>query len=138
MNVLTRTATCVCGQRQLHLVCHKKLGHVSYNTSDLLVHKHKISLLLVMPVNRNINIVCFWMYAVGSRDFSYTTADHKYMLSGHSYLDFGAIKKVSRRSNMCLSQKNGVSWLKEHGSEIRLRLNEHQLVISSPLKMFMH
>lgn len=52
--------------------------------------------------NRNINMVCFWMYVVGSGDFSYTTVDHKFMLSGHSYLpndrDFGTIEKASRRT----------------------------------------
>lgn len=52
--------------------------------------------------NRNINIVCFWMYVVSCGDFSYTTVDHKFMLSGHSYLpndrDFGTIEKASRRT----------------------------------------
>ena len=84
MTVLTGRATCICGQRQLHLVGHKKLGHVSYNTSRLLV------LIAFSDAcggqNRNINIVCFWMYVVGSSDFSYATVDHKFMLSGHSYL----------------------------------------------------
>ena len=52
--------------------------------------------------NRNINIVCFWMYVVGSSDFSYATVDHKFMLSGHSYLpndrDFETIEKASRHT----------------------------------------
>ena len=52
--------------------------------------------------NRNINMVCFWMYVVSSNNFSYTTVDHKFMLSGHSYLpndrDFGSIEKASRRT----------------------------------------
>ena len=52
--------------------------------------------------NRNINRVCFWMYVVSSNNFSYTTVDHKFMLSGHSYLpndrDFGSIEKASRRT----------------------------------------
>lgn len=52
--------------------------------------------------NRNINIVCFWMYVVSCNDFSYTQVDHKFMLSGHSYLpndrDFGSIEKANRRT----------------------------------------
>ena len=36
--------------------------------------------------NRNINIACLWMYIVSSPDFSYKIVDHKFMLSGHSFL----------------------------------------------------
>ena len=52
--------------------------------------------------NRNINMACFCLYIVCNPDFSYTVVDHKFMLSGHSYLpndrDFGAIEKASRRA----------------------------------------
>ncbi len=52
--------------------------------------------------NRNINVVCLWMYIVNSPEFSYTTIDHKFMVSGHSYLpndrDFGSIEKANRRT----------------------------------------
>lgn len=51
--------------------------------------------------NRNINMVCFWMYVVASSEFSYTVVDHKFMLSGHSYLpndrDFGRIEAARRQ-----------------------------------------
>ena len=51
--------------------------------------------------NRNINMVCFWMYVVASSEFPYTVVDHKFMLSGHSYLpndrDFGGIETARRR-----------------------------------------
>ena len=52
--------------------------------------------------NRNINITCFWMYVVSSNDFAYTVVDHKFMISGHSYLpndrDFGSIENANRRT----------------------------------------
>ena len=52
--------------------------------------------------NRNINMACFCLYIVCNPDISYTVVDHKFMLSGHSYLpndqDFGAIEKASRRA----------------------------------------
>ena len=50
--------------------------------------------------NRNINMACFWLYIVSNPDLSYTAVDHKFMLSGHSFLpndrDFGAVEKASR------------------------------------------
>lgn len=52
--------------------------------------------------NRNINIACFWMYIVGNRNFKYKLVDHKFMISGHSYLpndrDFGSIEKANRKT----------------------------------------
>ena len=51
--------------------------------------------------NRNINVVCLWQDIVSSDEFSYTTIDHKFMVSGHSYLpndrDFGSIELARRR-----------------------------------------
>ena len=47
--------------------------------------------------NQNINIACFWMYIVGNRNFRYKLVDHKFMISGHSYVpndrDFSSIKE---------------------------------------------
>ena len=52
--------------------------------------------------NRNINIVCLWMYVVSSPDYSYALIDHKFMISGHSYLpndrDLGSIERANRRT----------------------------------------
>ena len=52
--------------------------------------------------NRNINVVCMWMYIVANPCFSYRVVDHKFMISGHSFLpndhDFGSIEKASRRT----------------------------------------
>lgn len=54
--------------------------------------------------NRNINLVCL-MHVVGSTNFSFSTIDHKFMVSGHSYLpnnrDFGNIEKARKRAE-CL------------------------------------
>ena len=52
--------------------------------------------------NRNINVACMWMHIVSSSDFKYTVIDHKFMISGHSYLpndrDFGNIEKANHRT----------------------------------------
>ena len=52
--------------------------------------------------NRNINLVSLWQHIVASDDFSYEVIDHKYMVSGHSYLpndrDFGSIETAKRRT----------------------------------------
>ena len=46
--------------------------------------------------NRNIYLACLWMNAVSSSEFNYPVVDHKFMVSGHSYLpydrDFGSIE----------------------------------------------
>ena len=51
--------------------------------------------------NRNISVVCLWQHIVSSDGFSYTTVDHKFMVSCHSYLpndrDFGSIEGARRR-----------------------------------------
>ena len=36
--------------------------------------------------NRNIYLVCLWLHIVASSDYLYTNIDHKFMISGHSYL----------------------------------------------------
>ena len=50
--------------------------------------------------NRNIFIVCMWLHIVASSDNPFTSVDHKFMVSGHSYLpndrDFGHIE-ISRK-----------------------------------------
>ena len=50
--------------------------------------------------NRNINIACLLMHIVSNTDFSFTEIDHKFMVSGHSYLpndrDFGSIETAKR------------------------------------------
>ena len=52
--------------------------------------------------NHNINVACMWMHIAASSNFSYNVIDHKFMVSGHSYLpndrDFGSIEKASHRT----------------------------------------
>ena len=46
--------------------------------------------------NRNMNIACLWLHVVSSGEYSYTTVDHMFMVSGHSHLpnnqDFSSIE----------------------------------------------
>ena len=52
--------------------------------------------------NRNIYLVCLWMHVVANDEYSFTSIDHKFMVSGHSYLpndrDFGSIENARKRS----------------------------------------
>ena len=51
--------------------------------------------------NRNINIVCLWLHIVSSLEFSNKMIDHKFKVSGHSYLpndrDFGGVEPARKR-----------------------------------------
>ena len=73
------------------------------------VHYHKFTskpIIVFSDVcggqNRNINIACLWLYIVASSSFSYTLIDHKFMISGHSYLpndrDFASIETENRKT----------------------------------------
>ena len=50
--------------------------------------------------NRNIHLVTLWLYVVACDDFPYEQIDHKFMVSGHSFLpndrDFGGIERAKR------------------------------------------
>ena len=43
--------------------------------------------------NRNVNMVCLWLHIVASPEFNIMQIDHKFMVSGHSYLpnDIGTL-----------------------------------------------
>ena len=51
--------------------------------------------------NRNIFLVCLWMHIVASDEYSFTEIDHKFMISGHSFLpndrDFGQIEQSRKK-----------------------------------------
>ena len=51
--------------------------------------------------NRNINVVATWLHIVASDEYPYATVDHKFMVSGHSYLpndrDFGCVEGARRK-----------------------------------------
>ena len=52
--------------------------------------------------NRNIYLVCLWLHIVASDEYSFTKIDHKFMISGHSYLpndrDFGHIEQARKKT----------------------------------------
>ena len=81
-------------------ICSSILKYLQLRTSDathLIVYSDACC-----GQNRNINVACLWMYVVCCSDFSYTKVDHKFMVSGHSYLlndrDVGSIEKANRRT----------------------------------------
>ena len=67
----------------------------SFNAAHLIVHSDACG-----EQNRNINVLCLWMYVVCSSDFSYATGDYKLMASGLSYLpnnrDFSSMEKANK------------------------------------------
>ena len=86
--------------RGSHEVCScvfKYLGMNSTGASHLIAYSDACG-----GQNRNINVACMWIHIVASSNFSYNVVDHKFMVSGHSYLpndrDFGSIEKASRRT----------------------------------------
>lgn len=52
--------------------------------------------------NRNIYLVCLWLHIVASSEYSFTKIDHKFMISGHSFLpndrDFGHIELAGKKT----------------------------------------
>ena len=52
--------------------------------------------------NRNIYLVCLWLHIVASSEYSITSIDHKFMISGHSFLpndrDFGHIEQSRKKT----------------------------------------
>jgi len=50
--------------------------------------------------NRNIKLALFWNYVVQNKKFTVTSVDHKFLVSGHTFLpndqDFGLIEKNKR------------------------------------------
>ena len=86
--------------RGSHEVCScvfKYLGMNSTGGSHLIAYSDACG-----GQNCNINVVCMWIHIAASSNFSYNVIDHKFMVSGHSYLpndrDFGSIEKASRRT----------------------------------------
>ena len=52
--------------------------------------------------NHNIFLVCMWLHVVASPEFTFTSVQHKFMVSGHSYLpndrDFGHIELSQKKT----------------------------------------
>lgn len=53
--------------------------------------------------NRIIYLVCTWLHIVSSEEYPFTSVDHKFMISGHSYLpsdrDFGHVEKALKKTS---------------------------------------
>lgn len=53
--------------------------------------------------NRNVNMLCMWLYLVDNDDYPFTTVDQKFMTVGLSYLpndrDFVSIETARRKAN---------------------------------------
>ena len=91
--------------------------------------------------NRNINAICLWLNVVNNDNYSYTTIDHKFMVSGHSYLpndwDFGGIELARRRASSlfvpddwCVLVENA---RRKNGFQVR-KMHQTDFVTSSSLK----
>ena len=67
--------------------------------------------------NRNINMVCLWLHIVASPEFNITQIDHKFMVSGHSYLpndrDFGSIETEKRRHSQIFTPQEWYQLVRE-------------------------
>ena len=90
--------------------------------------------------NRNINLVCFWLYVVASSEFAYTVIDHKFMLSGHSYLpndrDFGGIETARRRRSTLFVPEDWYTLVENARRTIRFhvqRMEQAYFVAIEPL-----
>ena len=92
--------------------------------------------------NRNINIVVLWLYIVASSDFSYEVIDHKFMVSGHSYLpndrDFGSIEIAKRQTQYVYVPADWRSLIfnarKKNPFIVREMKTEHFLAIKNLMK----
>ena len=78
-------------------VCSCILKYLGSNASQLIAYSDACG-----GQNRNINVACLWLYITANPDFTYSVIDHKFMVSGHSYLpndrDFGSIERANRHT----------------------------------------
>lgn len=90
--------------------------------------------------NRNINVACMWMHIVASTDFKYTIIEHKFMISGHSYLpndrDFGSIEKANRRIQHIFVPDDWCTLVEKLEGTTHSMSLKWQLKISSRSRMF--
>ena len=91
--------------------------------------------------NRNINVACLWLYIVSSTSYPYTTIDHKFMVSGHSYLpndrDFGSIEKVSRHAQSVYTPEDWFTLVetarKKYAFQV-VRMTQSDFVTPAPVR----
>ena len=59
--------------------------------------------------NRNIYLVCMWLHIVSSSEYSFTTVDHKFMVSGHFQMTetLATLSLLGRKRHTSLSLMTG-------------------------------
>ena len=91
--------------------------------------------------NRNIYLVCLWLHIVASSEYSITSIDHKFMISGHSLLpnncDFGHIeqswKKDSTSMYLEIGGNSSFTLVKKKPFHV-YRMKREDIVSLKPLK----
>ena len=67
-----------------------------------------------------------WMYIVTNSEFGYTIVDHKFMISGQSYLlndrDFGSIEKANLKTEYVLVSEDWYTKYRKQEERIPLKL----------------
>ena len=91
--------------------------------------------------NRNIYLVCLWLHVVASDEYSFTEIDHKFMISGHSYLpndhDFGHIEQSSKTTMQIYvpdDWENVVRQARRKNPFTVSRMNREDFISLKPLK----
>ena len=73
------------------------LRHMTTTASHLILYSDACG-----GQDRNINLVCLWLHIVASPNYLLTKIDHKFMVTGHSFLpndrDFGCIETARRKT----------------------------------------
>ena len=81
------------GSQEVASCLYKHLNETASSATHLVLYSDACG-----GQNRNINLLCFLLYVVATPDFSYESIDHKFMVSGHSYLpndrDFGSMESI--------------------------------------------
>ena len=83
----------------------KHLKEIETDGNDLVLYSNAFG-----GQNGNIYLVCLWLHIASSDEYSITKIDHKFMISGHSFLpsdrDLDTLNSLGKRHNS-LSQKTG-------------------------------
>ena len=67
--------------------------------------------------NHNIYLTCMWLHIVSSSEYPFTSVDHKFMVSGHSYLpndrDFGHVELARKKTTHIFIPEDWENLVKE-------------------------
>lgn len=85
------------GSHELGSCILKHLKEIDSDATNLILYSDACG-----GQNRNIYLVCLWLHIVSSREYSITKIDHKFMISGHSFLpndrDFGHVEQSRKKT----------------------------------------